>query len=164
MANAYAAALKPLKYLENLHLGVFLSDDLLLSSHISHVMEEDTPQPLLQDWSECRQCFDGIATDIRRRELEASIVIGQKLRTLKTIGWSSLVASNSGSARVEQYINSDDTIEDTGVQSQDELEEQDGEERVVCAVEAKIEEDRHMKTTIWIMRSKGRIMVRRAPW
>lgn len=159
--NAYAAALKPLKYLEHLHLGVFLSDDLLLSSHIFHVMEEDS-QPPLRDWNECRQCFDRTAADIRRRELEASLVVGKKLRTLKTIGWSSLVPVSA-----EQYINSDDTTEDIGIQSQDELEEHDdGEERVVDTARVKVDEtgDQGMKTTIWILRSKGRIRVRRTPW
>ncbi|KNZ77414.1 hypothetical protein J132_05521 [Termitomyces sp. J132] len=162
MANAFATALKPLEHLEHLHLGLFLSNDSLLSSHISHIMEGDTsqPQPLLRDWSECRRCFDGAAADIRRRELEASIVVGHKLKSLKTIGWSSLVAGDVGQVSVEQFINSDDTTEDAAEQSQD---EDSGDER---AAKIKVDEmeDQDMKTTIWILRSKGHIRVRRTPW
>ncbi|KAG5339349.1 hypothetical protein C0989_004629 [Termitomyces sp. Mn162] len=125
-------------------------------------MEGDTsqPQPLLRDWSECRRCFDGAAADIRRRELEASIVVGHKLKSLKTIGWSSLVAGDEGQFSVEQFINSDDTTEDAAEQSQD---EDSGDER---AAKIKVDEmeDQDMKTTTWILRSKGHIRVRRTPW
>ncbi|KAG6861259.1 hypothetical protein C0995_002067 [Termitomyces sp. Mi166 len=160
--SAFATALKPLEYLEHLHFGIFLSDDSLLSSHISHVMQEETLQPVLQDWSECRRCFfDGAANEIRRRELKASIVVGQKLKTLKTIGWNSLVAGDTGPVRVEQYINSDNTIEDVADQSQD---EEDDEEEHIAKMKVNKMEDQDMKTTIWILRSKGRIRVRRVPW
>ncbi|KAG6826011.1 hypothetical protein H0H93_016896, partial [Arthromyces matolae] len=105
-------ALNPLEHLEHLHLGVFLSDDSLLSTHISHVMEELNSPHDVQNWSDCRQCMTGVVSDVRRRELDASIIIGRRLKALKTIGWSSLVTGETGLTKVDQYINSDDTVED----------------------------------------------------
>ncbi|KAG6815571.1 hypothetical protein H0H92_003276, partial [Tricholoma furcatifolium] len=59
--------------------------------------------------------------DIKRRELEASIFISRKLKTLKSIGWSSFFAHQEETIRVEQHINSDDTVEDVAEESNEEV-------------------------------------------
>ncbi|KAG6840722.1 hypothetical protein C0991_004808 [Blastosporella zonata] len=169
MANAFGSALKSLDYLEHLHLGVFLSDDPLISSHVSHVMEEELSPYTLQNWGDCQRCFDGIAGEIRRRELEASLLVAQKLKSLRTIGWSSLLAADAGITRMEQHINSDDTIDDAVEQYQDHGEDdEDGfggndNSKPTCTAPDEMD-DQDMKTTIWILRVRGRIRVRRAPW
>ncbi|KAG6832115.1 hypothetical protein H0H87_002628 [Tephrocybe sp. NHM501043] len=166
MANAFGTALKPLKYLEHLHLGVFLSDDSLLSSHISHVLEEETTPYAIQNWNECQHCFNRLVDDIRRCELEASLVIAQQLRSLKTIGWSSLLAGDT-EARVEQHLNSDDTVEDVAERSQKHGGENGGDESGGNVLKKRAQNDmndRDLKTTIWIQRIRGRVRVRREPW
>ncbi|KAF8074674.1 hypothetical protein FPV67DRAFT_592605 [Lyophyllum atratum] len=167
MSDAFASALKPLGHLTHLHLGVFLSDDQLLYSHIAHSIGDGENMGMVKNVVPCQACFDKAVDSVRLRELAASIVLGQRLKMLKTIGWSSFFHGEAGRARAGQPQNSDDTVEDTHheYRNGDDLEDADSNEDDASdgGVPGNAT-DNDMKTTIWILRSNGRIRVRRAPW
>ncbi|KAG6916192.1 hypothetical protein DXG01_008074 [Tephrocybe rancida] len=131
---------------------------------------DDEPTPhMIRNWVDCEDCFDGAVASVRRRELEASLLVAQQLKALDSITWSSLVTGDTGTTQVEQHVNSDDTIDEVALdQPQGEVhDETDGEGEDVGVPKSRasivIEEECEMKTTIWILRDRGRIRVRRAP-
>ena len=145
--------------LAHLHLGIFLSDDELLYAHMSHSIENEECPGMVRGAPQCLECFNKAVDNVRVRELAASLVMAQKLKALRSVGWSSFfykdIAPKDGKwddVKVEQSLSDD---EDEG-----------GGETIyggrslsgIC----EIEDD--MRTTIWILRDNGRIRVRRTPW
>ncbi|KAK0203095.1 hypothetical protein DFS33DRAFT_1240911, partial [Desarmillaria ectypa] len=88
LATAFANALKPLKNLTHLHLGVFLSHEDLVYSHMQHAPRYLGHPEIVSAPNECDICADH-AKDVRMDELAASLIIAQKIRALQTICWSS---------------------------------------------------------------------------
>lgn len=83
------------------------------------------------------------------RELAASLMIAQKLKALKSIGWSSFF---DGATKVAQNLLD---CYDSGHSDDGNADEENDEELSIQEA---------MKTTIWIRRNNGRIKVRRVPW
>ncbi|GLB43351.1 hypothetical protein LshimejAT787_1302520 [Lyophyllum shimeji] len=174
MAEAFASALKPLTPLKHLHLGIFLSDERLLYSHIAHSIGDGEHLGMVANSFICKACFDKAVHTVRPLEVAASIIFGQQLKALKTIGWSSFFSSDPGHTRLHQHINSDDTVDEQiapAGKSQDEVscsdedpndDDDDADDGVAQAPE--FAPDIDLKTTFRIMRSDGRIRVRRASW
>ncbi|KAF9460534.1 hypothetical protein BDZ94DRAFT_1283902 [Collybia nuda] len=145
LASAFACALKPLTCLTHLHLGIFLSDDQLLYAHIAHSLGDEENMGLVDN--------SGQLEDVRTRELKASIVIAQKLKAIKSIGWSSFFTGMPGPSKPagdvvgEPVPKNDASSGDCGDNETENSE---------------ITKD--MKTTIWVLRTNGRVRVRRTPW
>jgi len=77
----------------------------------------------------CHTCrLVGSAPKMRTRELEASLALARKIKTLRTVGWSSFFAH-----RV--YEPDEDKVGDW-----------------------------QRKTTVYVLRTNGRVRVRRRPW
>ncbi|KAJ7066608.1 hypothetical protein C8F01DRAFT_709812 [Mycena amicta] len=85
MATIFAKILQPLKFLSHLHLGIYLSDEILVHNHISHAEEPDT---VTFGPEECLLCDDA-AEQVRLRELIAALQFAQHLKALSTIGFGS---------------------------------------------------------------------------
>lgn len=122
-------------------MGIFLSDEQLIYSHIDHALDNygpDTAEVYGPD--ECTVC-DLLAPikSVRVRELAASLVIAQMLKTIRSIGWSSFFCNKPGKNEKKADEEEDD--------------DEDGEE-----------ESKERKTTVWVLRQGGRIRVRRTPW
>ncbi|KAJ7334108.1 hypothetical protein DFH08DRAFT_750201, partial [Mycena albidolilacea] len=85
MAIVFAKILKPLTHLTHLHLGIYLSDEMLVQTHIDHAeAEERLPfGPEL-----CTLC-DEAAAEVQLRELAAGLEFAQSLKALRTVGFSS---------------------------------------------------------------------------
>lgn len=185
--NAFAKALKPLTKLTDLHLGIFLSDEEMLENHIDHydspgaysralrttfgqkhtpthvetvISQSESPRtPQLEDVSYMEDeqyphdskaveniTFDEVppfphgpelcpicsimvsGPEVRTRELEASLALARKLKSLRTIGWSSFFTWQPPS---------------------------EDERRIG---------DWQRMTKTYVLRSGGRVRVRRRPW
>ncbi|KAJ7180646.1 hypothetical protein C8R46DRAFT_861599, partial [Mycena filopes] len=85
MALIFAKILKPLRCLEHLHLGIYLSDEMLIQYHIDHA-EVEEQHPFGPEW--CTLCDQAIG-EVRLRELAASLEFARVLKALRTIGFSS---------------------------------------------------------------------------
>ncbi|KAJ7442253.1 hypothetical protein FB451DRAFT_1057677 [Mycena latifolia] len=124
MAVAFANILRPLKHLTHLHLGVYLSDEMLVHVHLDHGKEEGE-FPFGPE--ECILCEETAAHEVQLRELAAALEFAQYLKALRTIGFSSFFDDAAG-----YYASSDGRRRD--------------------------------KTTVYVLRDKGRIRVRKKPW
>ncbi|KAK7012227.1 deacetylase sirtuin-type domain-containing protein [Favolaschia claudopus] len=85
MAAVFAKILKPLAHLMHLHLGVYLSDEMLIQYHIDHAETEEL-RPFGPEL--CTLCAIA-STDVQMRELEAGLEFAQSLKALQTVGFSS---------------------------------------------------------------------------
>ncbi|KAJ7091348.1 hypothetical protein B0H15DRAFT_977221, partial [Mycena belliarum] len=85
MAVASAKTLVPLKHLQHIHFGVYLSDEALVHDHIRHGNEEGE-FPFGPE--QCILC-DEVGTEVQLRELAAGLEFAQYLKALRTIGFSS---------------------------------------------------------------------------
>ncbi|KAJ7155396.1 hypothetical protein C8R43DRAFT_884454 [Mycena crocata] len=85
MIGAFASVLRLLTQLTHLHLGIYLSDENLIPSHIDHGERERQP-PFGPE--ECIIC-DEAAAEIQLRELAAGLQLAQYLKALRTVGFSS---------------------------------------------------------------------------
>ncbi|KAF8449364.1 hypothetical protein L210DRAFT_3703595 [Boletus edulis BED1] len=184
LTSAFGKALKPLTKLIDLHLGIFLSDEEILEDHIDHydsprvysralrttfgqnrnpghtgaiLSQSESLDPLHLEHVSYREdeedqetvaniVFDEVppfphgpelcpicsivvsSPDVRTRELEASLALALKLKSLRTIGWSSFFAWKLGP---------------------------EDERRIG---------DWQRTTKTYILRSGGRVRVRRRPW
>lgn len=141
--DTFATALKPLTNLTHLHLGIFLSDERLITSHLYHAEDLNFHESsTAYGPDECRVCWNlGVPEIVRRREMETAIDMAQKLKAIKSIGWSSFF---NGTWRIRRI---------------DEIEEDDleGEDETGYDTETR-------STTIWVLRKAGRIRVKRTPW
>jgi hypothetical protein len=154
--NAFAGALTPLTFLTHLHLGIFLSDDQLLYAHIAHSLGDEENMGMVDGSGRCSTCFESAVQDVRIRELEASIIMAQKLKAIKSIGWSSFF---TGSPRPSNKNEDDEEdADEAACQEVKEGEDMNDEE----LDKSEIAED--MKTTVWVLKTNGRIRVRRMPW
>ncbi|KAI1793502.1 hypothetical protein LXA43DRAFT_942349 [Ganoderma leucocontextum] len=97
LARSFGKALQPLKRLEHIFLGIFLSDADVLICHFDRcapaiVLASPrtgfySPPPFGPD--QCVICVTEHAAAVRERERLASGLVGKALPSLKTIGWSS---------------------------------------------------------------------------
>ena len=142
----FANALKPLAYLTHLHLGVFLSDDQLLYSHIAHSLGDEENGGMVDGSGRCSQCFTSVVGDVRMREMAASVAIALQLKSIRSVGWSSFFTDLPKNGDQNEARSPEDT------------EEEDEEEAGLTDIEV------DMKTTIWVRRTNEKIMVRRRPW
>ncbi|KAJ6518788.1 hypothetical protein C8R45DRAFT_779375, partial [Mycena sanguinolenta] len=85
MAIVFARILKPLAHLAHLHLGIYLSDEMLLQYHIDHA-EGEEQHPFGPEL--CTLC-DEAADEVQLRELTAGLEFAQSLKALRTVGFSS---------------------------------------------------------------------------
>ncbi|KAG5643885.1 hypothetical protein DXG03_009515 [Asterophora parasitica] len=111
------------------------------------------------DWSRCQACFGNVIETVRARELAASIILGQKIKKLETVGWSSLVTGMTTEIPSNQHADSDDTLveEDAGKLGDKDEDDDSSDEDEDCRAGTA---DNDMTTTIWILRSNGRIRSR----
>ncbi|KAJ7606141.1 hypothetical protein DFH06DRAFT_1015216 [Mycena polygramma] len=109
MAIVFAKILKPLTCLVHLHLGIYLSDEMLLQYHVDHAepVERDPFGPEL-----CLLC-DAAASDVQLRELAAGLELAQSLKALRTVGFSSVAPGNY--ARFRNTRNGDGEENETTV-------------------------------------------------
>ncbi|KAJ3526975.1 hypothetical protein NM688_g8190 [Phlebia brevispora] len=85
-------SLAPLKKLEELVLGVYLSDEKIFYDHIDHSEDPDAPFPFGPD--ECSLCAELHTDVVRETEMLASAEIAQYFPNLKTVSWSSFFTGN----------------------------------------------------------------------
>jgi hypothetical protein len=145
----FANALSPLIYLTHLHLGIFLSDDQLLYSHIAHSLGDEENGGIVDGSGRCSTCFQSAVEDVRMREVEASVAIALQLKSVKSVGWSSFFTDMPNNDESDEQADAGCK----GVTDDDELDED-------CAEDIALD----MKTTLWMWRTDERIMVRRCPW
>ncbi|KAF9820858.1 hypothetical protein IEO21_01085 [Rhodonia placenta] len=98
LAAAFGDALKPLKKLEHLFLGIFLSDVDVLHQHLVHrgLEMESLGDALTAPYGPdlCTFCKTGHQEATRKRELVASAWMARSLPSMKTITWSSFFAKS----------------------------------------------------------------------
>ncbi|KAH6916289.1 hypothetical protein BKA70DRAFT_1092009 [Coprinopsis sp. MPI-PUGE-AT-0042] len=88
LADTFGSALKVMKDLQHLHLGIFLSSEHYIENHLHHAL--DAGAHAMWRWDAicvCETCQDA-AESVHRDELLACLRIAQYVPTLKTIGWS----------------------------------------------------------------------------
>ncbi|CAL1715238.1 unnamed protein product [Somion occarium] len=97
MAYAFGSALKPLKHLEHLHLGIYLSELELFYYHILHCQMVILPS-MNRVWphapNDCEHCCQNFADEVRTTELFASAALARYVPSVKTICWSSFFAAD----------------------------------------------------------------------
>lgn len=76
--------MSPLRRLKHLHLGIFLSDEQLLTDHNDHIVD-DEPVFLPRG---CDFCTDE-ETQVLSREMNAAVVLADALPQLESVAWSS---------------------------------------------------------------------------
>lgn len=129
----------------HLHLGIFLSPEYVVSSHIAHanpIDEDGKPYPDVYGPDECTLC-EVHSLNVRYQELVASLYFARSFKSLKTIGWSSFFADSRYSDR------------------------QKGSQKSLSRHTEEISEDRAVEegtTKVWILRADGKVRVRRKPW
>ncbi|KAL5492439.1 hypothetical protein ACEPAI_3886 [Sanghuangporus weigelae] len=84
--------LRPLSKLEHLHLGVFLSTEDILFEHFTHAHHFCGDgcvhaKPFGPEW--CTICFERYAEDVRLAELQATLMLAQILKELRSMTWAS---------------------------------------------------------------------------
>jgi len=92
LTHAVKAALRPLKNLKNLHIGLFLSSEELLYEHFAHAQapdndEEGEEHPYGPEL--CLVCLTLYADKIRLEELNACLTLAQTFKELETVSWGS---------------------------------------------------------------------------
>ncbi|KAL6304537.1 hypothetical protein BKA93DRAFT_732830 [Sparassis latifolia] len=99
LAVAFATAIKPLRKLQHLVLGVFLSDVALPDNHVAHHHLYNPFDPL-QGGADlpygpdcCIFCADQ-DVEVRRREMVASATVAIIVESLETVTWSTYFAKN----------------------------------------------------------------------
>lgn len=97
--TAYSTALAPLQYLKNLHLGIFLSDEQLFTSHIDHI-EDNESIFLLGGCDLCDEEDDEAL--VLANEEEAAVALAEKLGSLDTVAWSSFFPTFTPSEQVAE--------------------------------------------------------------
>ncbi|KAF5384621.1 hypothetical protein D9757_007515 [Collybiopsis confluens] len=95
LVEAFSNALQPLTHLNELHLGVFLSNEEMISNHIlSHLNEKisavTAATTTARSLSDCRQCQETFRAGVREREELASRLMFRRLPSLCLISWSTL--------------------------------------------------------------------------
>lgn len=145
----FANALRPLIYLTHLHLGIFLSDDQLLYSHIAHSLGDEENGGMVDGSGRCQTCFQSAVEDVRMREVQASAAIALQLKSVQSVGWGSFFIDMANDESEKQ----DNTGCDKKATDDDELDEGATDEIAL-----------DMKTTLWMWRTDERLMVRRYPW
>jgi hypothetical protein len=150
----FASALKSLVYLTHLHLGIFLSDDQLLYSHIAHSLGDEENGGMVDGSGRCSACFALAVEDVRMREVAASAAIALQLKSIRRIGWSSFFTDPPKDESEERddakHRNNEDWATD------EEFEETDEDLTNDIALD--------MKTTLRVWRTNEKMMVRRCPW
>lgn len=147
---SFGEALQPMSDLKDVYLGVFLSRDSMLWEHLEHGQEvtgslDQSGMSTAPD-DDCDICED-IEGDVRSAELQASLIMAQKLKRLETIGWASFFGY--GGPDMDTYgerADDDDEREDTG-----------------CAGKS-TKYGMSKRTKMWTQRAGGRVRVRRLPW
>ncbi len=92
LQTGFAAALKSLSSLKNLHLGIFLSRFDLLEKHTTHGGNDVVPCTI-KSINNCLQCTK-YEKETKRRELAISLSIARSVESLETISWASAFSSN----------------------------------------------------------------------
>ena len=99
--RTFGNALAPLRKLEHLFLGVFLSDSDVLGCHLDRCASVVISSPRTGSYSsppfnpnQCVICLAEHSITVRERERLASDLFGAMLPSLKTIGWSTYFAKD----------------------------------------------------------------------
>jgi hypothetical protein len=92
LQTGFAAALKSLSSLKNLHLGIFLSRFDLLEKHTTHGGNDVVPCTI-KSINNCLQCTK-YEKETKRRELATSLCIARSVESLEIISWASAFSSN----------------------------------------------------------------------
>ncbi|CAK5274048.1 unnamed protein product, partial [Mycena citricolor] len=77
----YARVLRPLQHLVHVHLGIYLSDEMLSYDHIDHAKGEQFPFGP-EDCLLCEELSEAVAL----RELGAALEFAQMLKGLRKVG------------------------------------------------------------------------------
>ena len=108
--NVFAGALKPLHSLAHLHLGIFLCNESVFNAHFSHIIDRDHSghdcehRTLPFGPETCIMCRTAEALCmVRECELAATKIMAKKLKSLKSLGWSTIFANNQ-SLQLEPVI------------------------------------------------------------
>lgn len=142
----------------NLHLGVFISSESLIDRHIEHTQQnEDEVELATVPDADCDIC-EPAEKGVRKDELQASLIMAQKLKSLQSVGWASFFsyAGRDLDVRGEMAEGDGDGEEAGEVAGSPDGGGDGGEDQ-----EASIRERR---TKIWVLRVNGRVRVRRVPW
>jgi hypothetical protein len=150
----FASALKPLVHLTHLHLGIFLSDDQLLYSHIAHSLDDEGNGGMVDGSGRLSRCLKLAAEDVRRREMDASAAIALQLKSIRSIGWSSFFTDNENESEERHGADQEDDQNDQHTAAGNEKTGEESTDEVAL----------DMKTTIWVWRTNEKIMLRRCPW
>ena len=86
--DAFGEALKPLRKLEDLFLGIYLSDEEVLYQHIAHANHADEAHGP----DECPLCTCFHAEYVREVELLAGAELARYLPSLEIVSWSTWFA------------------------------------------------------------------------
>ncbi|KAF8880193.1 hypothetical protein BD779DRAFT_1676064 [Infundibulicybe gibba] len=152
LGEAFANALKPLTWLTHLHLGIFLSHEQLMYAHIDHSLQTERSLHHESAEPECQLC-DAVAAGVRVQELAVSLVLAQKLKAVKSIGWSSFFVACATKGSEEDR--GQNTNHGNGANEQSRASDPGGRAATISVP---------LQTTIWVLRIGGRIRVRRRPW
>ena len=109
LQSVYGKALKPLRELEHLFLGVFLSGADMLNRHFDRCAPVVISSPRTGSYSSppfgpdrCAVCVAENGATIRERERIASAHLAKLLPSLKTIGWNTYFAKDRPGDDVER--------------------------------------------------------------
>ncbi|RPD64189.1 hypothetical protein L227DRAFT_495694, partial [Lentinus tigrinus ALCF2SS1-6] len=111
LASVFGKTLKPLRKLEHLFLGLFLSDADMLSCHLDRCATVVISSPRTGSYSSppfgpdrCAICVAEHGAKVREREHIASALLAKLLPSLKTIGWSTCFAKDRPGDDVERKV------------------------------------------------------------
>ncbi|KIY63999.1 hypothetical protein CYLTODRAFT_457608 [Cylindrobasidium torrendii FP15055 ss-10] len=146
---SFGEALQPMSELRDVYLGVFLSRESMLWEHLEHGQDvtgaQDQSGMSTAPDDDCDIC-DDIEGDVRSAELQASLIMAQKLKKLETIGWASFFGY--GGSDMDTYGELIDDAE---------------RENIECAGKS-TKYGTSKRTKMWTQRAGGRVRVRRLPW
>ncbi|RDB15745.1 hypothetical protein Hypma_003631 [Hypsizygus marmoreus] len=158
MANAFSTALQPLTDLADLHLGIYLSDELVVYSHFAPLLDDEEKMGLSTGHI-CVSCLAKSPKTMKMRGLEATMVLAQRLKALRSVGWSWF--SHRGTDIEEDDINRDQGEESDESDEDKSLADSEGTNSATDAPnDALIETDDEAKMTFSVLRGNGRIIVR----
>ena len=105
MKDAFGHSLAPLKKLNCLFLGIFLSDTRVLEDHIDH-----TDNGTFDNVFYCNPC-EIYEKETRRRELVASLIMARHLASLKHISWSTCFFSGGSNHEEDDAVIEEEVAE-----------------------------------------------------
>ncbi|XP_006462137.1 hypothetical protein AGABI2DRAFT_118999 [Agaricus bisporus var. bisporus H97] len=89
LAESFATSLAPLEHLEDLYLGIYLSDASLLEEHLTHADGDLGGRDFITCLPYCHMCKD-LLRGMRERETLVSKTLASNLSSLVKIRWDTL--------------------------------------------------------------------------